>query len=196
VRGVSRQKGTEFVLDAWHQNPKFPPLDLVARDWVGPFPVKSFGNVRVHQRMNEGALRALQRTRGIHVYPSFAEGFGHALNEARAVGAVLITTDGPPMSDLVRDGDTGFLVPVRPERIRRFGTGPSMAFPVTPDDLAETVRRALQMNLDDRREMGRRAREAFLSDRAAFVARLRDAIADMSRDQARAESHEPRAALA
>lgn len=45
-------------------------------------------------------------------FRSEREGFGHYLNEARSVGALILTTDHAPMSKLI-DGTNGILV--RPE---------------------------------------------------------------------------------
>lgn len=179
VRGCAHQKQTEVLLDAWYAHPEFPKLTVVAwsRDQTMPFQENDLGNLTIRiRRLDEASLRRLQITNGIHIYPSLAEGFGHVLNEARAVSAVLITTDAPPMNDLVEDGVTGILVPVRSQHVRKFRGGPSWAFPVTPEDLAVAVKRVLQMSIDDRREMGQRARQAFLAERAAFVSRLKDAV--------------------
>ncbi|KAF6265542.1 hypothetical protein COO60DRAFT_1697805 [Scenedesmus sp. NREL 46B-D3] len=46
-------------------------------------------------------VRALQTSIGLDICPSEREGFGHYLNEARAAGAFVMTTDHPPMNELV-----------------------------------------------------------------------------------------------
>lgn len=61
-----------------------------------------------------GEIRALQARFPAHACPSEREGFGHYLNEARAAGAAVLSTDHPPMSEMVRHGGSGVLV--RPER--------------------------------------------------------------------------------
>jgi glycosyltransferase involved in cell wall biosynthesis len=55
-------------------------------------------------------LNSLQSTCGIHVCPSETEGFGHYINEARGVGAIVVTTDCSPMNELIRP-EYGILVP-------------------------------------------------------------------------------------
>lgn len=47
-----------------------------------------------------------------HVLPSRVEGYGHSLNMSRLVGSITITTDAPPMNEIITE-DSGFLVPVK-----------------------------------------------------------------------------------
>jgi hypothetical protein len=49
-------------------------------------------------------VRRFQSEHPIHICASEREGFGHYLNEARAAGALIITTDHPPMNELVTSG--------------------------------------------------------------------------------------------
>jgi glycosyltransferase involved in cell wall biosynthesis len=172
VRGTSRLKQTDVVLGAWWSNPDFPMIDILCRvsgELEFPAPAAIGGNIRVHVgKVANPDLRRMQRRIGIHVLPSVAEGFGHALNEARAASSVLVTTDGPPMNDFVEDGVSGFLVKVRSENIRPFNR--SRAYHVTQEDLGEAVRRILTHRPDELHAMGQRARAAFLQDRDRFHA--------------------------
>ena len=96
------------------KNDELPPLTVVA--W-GPllerierrWPEREWpSNVTiVRQKMPLPELRRLMATTGIHVCPSACEGFGHSINEARSLGAVVVTTDAPPMNELVTDGEDG-----------------------------------------------------------------------------------------
>jgi glycosyltransferase involved in cell wall biosynthesis len=44
----------------------------------------------------------------VHICASEREGFGLYLDEARAVGAYIISTDHPPMNELVTPGEAGW----------------------------------------------------------------------------------------
>lgn len=48
----------------------------------------------------------------VHVCPSSREGFGHYINEARSVGALVVTIAAGPMNELVQDGKSGVVAPV------------------------------------------------------------------------------------
>src|SRR6185437_13705745 len=117
--GVSAQKQTPIVVETWLANRHFPKLTVVAwarESLAVPVPLVAAPNVTILlQRLPSDELRKLQHRHVLHVCPSEAEGFGHALNEARACSSLLITTAAPPMNDLVDDGVTGLAVPVRPE---------------------------------------------------------------------------------
>jgi glycosyltransferase involved in cell wall biosynthesis len=67
-------------------------------------------NVTLHGRIVR-PQDALHRI-GLLVLPSQAEGFGLVLIEAMAAGVPVIATNVPGIRDVVRDGQTGLLVPV------------------------------------------------------------------------------------
>lgn len=53
--------------------------------------------------------------------PSLAEGYGHYINQARAAGAVIVTTDAPPMNELIVSNAMGVLIPTKIEKDARNG---------------------------------------------------------------------------
>jgi glycosyltransferase involved in cell wall biosynthesis len=65
------------------------------------------------------------------VGPSVKEGWGLAVIESNAVGTPVVASDAPGLRDSVRDGETGFLVPV--------------------DDVAAFAARIAELLLDDER---------------------------------------------
>jgi hypothetical protein len=176
VCGKSPQKNADAVVAVWLRNPDFPPMSIVANATAGldlSMPLQASGNLIFWlKHIPEPKLRALQRQSGIHVCPSFAEGFGHSLNEARAAASVLVTTSGPPMNEMVEDGVSGILVPVRPENQTPYHL--VTASRVTPDDLEESIRRALRLSDEQRLTMGLRARALYEHDQNQFQARIRE----------------------
>ena len=59
------------------------------------------------------AMLDLARAADVAVYPSRAEGFGLPLLESLTLSVPVITTDAPPMNEIVSDGVNGLLVPGR-----------------------------------------------------------------------------------
>ncbi len=180
LQGRSRQKQTPALLKAWLARPHFPRLVTISSSNDGltlPAPADMAPNIRVFiDEIDNDRLRQMQRERGIHVYPSAVEGFGLALDEARSVGAVLVTTGAPPMNELVEDGVSGFLIPVRKGNASAFRR--SVAFKVEEDDIGAAVERVLALSIAERRAMGARARAAYLRQRERFHAAIGDFVGD------------------
>jgi len=174
VTGKSLQKNGNAIVALWMRKPDLPEMTVVSAVDAPidlSMPLQASSNLRILFRPVERSLRGLQRTAGIHVCPSIAEGFGHTLNEARSAGSVLVTTGGPPMDEMVEDGSSGILVPVRAENVGPFHR--STAYRVTEADLEQSIRRALAMSVDERRQMGLRARRLYEVERERFHANIR-----------------------
>ncbi len=178
VRGFSIQKQTELLLSVWRSNPDFPRLTVITSPVIRfqtATEVRSTHNVEVIVReLSEADLRHHQQAHGIHVYPSYAEGFGHALNEARICGSVLVTTGAPPMDELVTQDASGFLIPVASTDISPLRRG--MKFEVRTAALASTIRQVLATPTSRLVEVGRRARAHYVRDFLRFHSRMRDVL--------------------
>jgi glycosyltransferase involved in cell wall biosynthesis len=124
LSGQSAVKGSEAVVEAWSRHPEWPELTVVrrARRYGGEEapPLPPLPNVRYEtEYLSAERLRELQNECEVHVIPSQAEGYGHVIGEAMSCGVVVVTTDAPPMNELVRPG-RGMLVRVaRSEPMRR-----------------------------------------------------------------------------
>ena len=174
IKGMSDQKQTSLVLQAWLDNPDFPPLTIVASmhdNFLIPVALRAADNVEIIFRtLPEHALHAHQARCGVHIYPSYAEGFGHSLNEARVCRSVLITTDGPPMKDLVQHRETGFLVPVRKADVSDLRR--SQSYEIRLDALIETIREVIATPVATLREIAAQSRNAYLADQGLFHQRI------------------------
>lgn len=118
-------------------NPASVPVAAL-RAWHGHNGVEWWG-----RRDN---MPAVFHTAHIACLPSYREGLPKVLLEAAACGLPIVTTDAPGCREIVRDGDNGFLVPVR-----------------DAEALALALRRLLE-NAVLRTEMGRRGREIVLEE--------------------------------
>ena len=169
LAGGSAVKGTGVVLELWERHPEWPALTLV---WHrrGAVPRSVPGNVELVDRyLSDDELRALQNRCGVHLCPSLSEGWGHYIGEALSCGAVTVTTDGPPMNELVGP-DRGVLVAWRRSEPRKLGTD----FHVDPDALEAAVETLLARPTAEKAQLGRAARSWFEENDARFRVRLRE----------------------
>ncbi|KAJ1568089.1 hypothetical protein HK405_003676 [Cladochytrium tenue] len=205
--GRSGRKHTRQLLDCWLQHPEWPALDVVGSSTLGMllrehrvtlrllaeqdptrFNESTFPeNLRVHTGLGRSEFLALVAARGVHLCPSQQEGYGHYINVARALGAYIVTTDYPPMNELVEDGETGQLV--------RAARGAAAAVPeayqlmqgvfvspynLTPEDVCGAVERAFAVPEQEREAIGRRARQAYEKDMGRMLENMGRLIVEAS----------------
>lgn len=138
VGGDLERKGGLDLLAAYRSLPAgMVELHLVTRSDVPDYP-----GVFVHKNLepNSQALIRLYQSSDIFVLPTHGEAFGIAAVEACAVGLPVIATPVGGLTDIVKDGETGRLIP--------------------PGDRAALIH-ALRILIEDapqRRDLGRAAR--------------------------------------
>lgn len=130
-----------------------------------------------------------------YICPSQVEGFGHYINEGRSNCAAIITTDGPPMNELVVDAKNGYTVPVSKTENSKNVTNlhrnyipfidffekifsknveceNSQAFDVSEKDLYHTIEKFIQLNNHDKLKMCYNSRKMYDTDRVNFKNKL------------------------
>ncbi|MDQ2634829.1 MAG: glycosyltransferase [Pseudomonadota bacterium] len=171
LAGGSTLKGTEDVLALWERHPDWPELVLVQKRQNAPRKVPA--NVRlIDGYAGEEELRRLQNECGVHLCPSRSEGWGHNLVEGLSCGALVITTDAPPMNELV-DATCGMLVASIRAQPRHMGT----SYFVDIDALGASVGAAIAMPQERKAAMGDLARERFLAIDRGFRGRVSSLLA-------------------
>ncbi len=173
VSGKSAQKGTGAILDLWRRHPEWPPLLTISRDKA----VRRFSGANVLIRgdeMPEAELQTLMNVCGVHLCPSEAEGFGHTISEGLSTKALVISTDAPPMNEMVQPG-YGLLAKYH----RRLPMGYGEGFLVDPADLERQVEAILRMSAHEKARMGEAARRAYLERDVSFAPRLLDAMREL-----------------
>lgn len=165
--GDSITKGTQQIIEAAAYIPHIPIL-VVSKQ---PIKTKAPDNVTVIQgKLGEEDFRSLQRA-PIHLCPSSAEGFGHYINEARSMGAVIVTTDAAPMNELVTV-DHGFLAPFCATYKMRMDTERR----VCPDALAECISHAWDNVNEYGPTWGAVARRDYEQQRSEFTKAINELI--------------------
>jgi len=184
IAGASVWKGTEALLDVWSENPAWPRLTVLRRpldNWGFAIPWnrrEPCSNVSiVTDRLEDEALRRLQNESAIHVCPSEAEGFGHVIVEGMSVGAVVITTDAPPMNEIITR-ERGLLAAV--ERTESMSLG--QRYFISRQDLASNIAAVLRMSECERSSLGQAARGWYDANAAAFRRNLRTCLGYASSD--------------
>jgi glycosyltransferase involved in cell wall biosynthesis len=160
LAGKSKLKGTDVIINTWLKNPDFPPLTIIQRNAV--IQDKEAHNLSyIKEFIDHHRLKELINQCPVHLCPSATEGFGHSMGEALSCGAIIITTDAPPMNELVT-GDRGFLVKPVSRRSIKLAT----AYDIDDQGLENTVRSAV-MSKDHKRLM-ENARNFFISNDRFF----------------------------
>jgi glycosyltransferase involved in cell wall biosynthesis len=170
LAGGSTLKGTEDVIALWAQHPEWPELSLVQRQSIAAGAVPKNVNL-ISGYMDDTALQVLQNGCGVHLCPSRAEGWGHHLVEGLSVGAVVVTTDAPPMNEHV-DAGCGVLVPFERSEPRHLGTN----FYVDPRALEAAIERIIAMPDAEKRMLGEAARRRYEAIDSGFRKRVRDLL--------------------
>lgn len=166
LAGRSTLKGTETVLQLWEKHPEWPTLTLLQHKDNAPESVPA--NVKlITDYLSDKEIVKLINEHPIHLCPSLSEGWGHYIVEAMSCGALVITTDGPPMNELVRP-DRGILVKAPKTEARHLGTN----FIVTPSALEAAIERTLTMPEQERERLNQAARQWASSNHQAFEQRF------------------------
>ena len=172
LAGKSDYKGTDEVLSAWRRHPEWPELVVVWSnlDSYGQprRRLESAANIRIiHERLSEAEISRLMNTCGVHICTSRTEGFGHYIMEAMSVGAVVISTDAPPMNELVRP-EYGYLALAESAGEQ----GMSTCFRVLPEALEHCVEDILRTPANELLRRGEEARDAYATIDAQFKQRF------------------------
>lgn len=170
LAGRSTLKNTELLLTLWSGHPEWPPLTLVQHPDNAPTQVPENVDL-VSRHLPDDELRVLQNACGIHLCPSLSEGWGHYIVEAMSCRAVVVTTDAPPMNELV-DQDRGLLAPVHRSEPRHLGRN----YFADPEALESMIESLIAMPDEDKQTLGMTARHWFLENHVAFQARLAGAL--------------------
>lgn len=157
VAGASSAKGTAQVLEVAKQMPS-QPFILVSRE-----PRAVPDNVTLLLSPSDERLRFEQNRCLIHLCPSSYEGFGHYINEARACGAFVITTNAEPMNELIGQ-KTGAGVGAMWSTTQQLATLHHVDVP----SLLQTAQAVSSIPPARLAVVGKRAREAYLFDRWHF----------------------------
>lgn len=166
VAGKSPTKGTGAVLEAWKEIGDKAQLVVVGAANLRREAIRGgLRGVGFCDRMREDAFRRLQNAATFHLCCSEYEGWGHSMHEALSVGAVVATTQAPPMSET--EGVACLVPPVRQgtQRLARVSFVDAAGVRAVVEEMAAMSDGAVAQARD-------RARAAFSEAQADFAVRF------------------------
>lgn len=174
---IHTRRNTSVVISSWEAHPHWPDLHVQWHDenLLGIDCRRWFSSGNIHLRscwLDRKAYLSVVAEHAIHLCTSESEGFGHAINEARALGRLVVTTDAPPMNELI-DATCGVLVSPSAVHPYREGVCAKLDIPV----FSEAIERVLSLDQAAISAMGLRARQRFEAERDGF---RRTVLAELS----------------
>ncbi|CAH0481947.1 unnamed protein product [Peronospora belbahrii] len=201
LAGWSPFKNTRVILQAWALHPEWPLVIIrVIQDELCQWIEEQYGDKDSWRLQNVdfacGLVPTEEKDRlqnqiGLHLCPSETEGFGHYINEARSVGALILTTNVPPMNELV-DENNGVLI--GEPHAWWWQTKGDLFMPlaeVSVADIERGVEQILLLPIEERQRMGRRSRAKFLKDRVYFLNAMTALEESLCQDEIRIEKLKP-----
>jgi glycosyltransferase involved in cell wall biosynthesis len=173
LSGTSPLKNTRTVLETWLSEPNFPELNLVCldrREYRSCFrecghliaKAQKSRNIKIFcHKLSELDKFNLQSNCGFAICPSEAESFGHYINESKGFGSIVISTNYPPMNELICT-DFGFLLNSTSKTQRGFFSIPLQTF--KHEELKRLVNLSINLPLEKKLQMSQIARDSFIQN--------------------------------
>uniref|UniRef100_M4C2D9 Glycosyl transferase family 1 domain-containing protein n=1 Tax=Hyaloperonospora arabidopsidis (strain Emoy2) TaxID=559515 RepID=M4C2D9_HYAAE len=194
VIGGSAYKGTSAVLDCWISRPDFPPLDVYMDERFynkrlkAEYKSKTRDSqvVTIHRgRSPTNEFGKLIAESAFFMCPSKMEGYGHYINQARASGGLIVSTDLPPMNELLTPA-SGVLITVKRQAHPRQMLGglfvgehglkevEGFVGAVQGSGVCQAVETVLAMTPAEREMMGARAKRQYFVDMKFFASKMKE----------------------
>lgn len=166
------QKGTKTLIEVWLRHPEWPRLTI--RQQAKPFHTEAQNIQYITTFLEPEILVQYQNSSGVHLCPSEVEGFGHYIVEAMTTKAVVITTDAPPMNELITPerGRLAYYDRIEPLRL---GT----KYSVSPQSLEQKIEEVLAMDEATKKQLGENAREWYLQNDQFFRHKIVEVLSNL-----------------
>ncbi len=173
LAGKSEKKGTLSVINAWKKHPEWPTLTLQTTVPSHIESAQDVPNIHLITTNQSGQeLLKLMNSHGIHLCVSEMEGFGHYIVEALSTGAIVVSTDGAPMNELVTPS-SGYLVNcVETEQHYR-----AKGFTISEPEFEKVIHSIIDMTYDGLLTMSAQSRQRYLEITSNFEGNVQDYFA-------------------
>ena len=180
-KGKSVTRNSEKILSIWYRRRDLPELKLqfftnaLEADFFAFPEWLNWQNISVKMGnvSNEDYFEGLSSA-GIHLCTSEVEGFGHYINESRAMGAVIITTDAPPMNELI-DSQSGVLI--SPLSTTQMSLG--FRHLISEESIEEAINQVLKISDEELMLIRKNARKRYLKDRQNFITQIQNTFSNL-----------------
>lgn len=166
LAGRSINKNAQLIADEWRED--YPQLTIVIntkenKEFIAP----TKKNVRIMDgNLTDGQIDNLLNSHGIHICISRIEGFGHSIVEAKMAGAVVVTTNAPPMNEL----STQFLV--NTQNTFEYEDKLGEYYSIDTRHMHEVLDRVFHLKHDEFTKIGKKEREEYDLMRKQFIDRF------------------------
>lgn len=189
--GRSNWKQTDAVLQAWMGDADLPKLSVVchskcaqslsqyiSKHSITRLRAGAFTNITFTDHIvTDSEKCAMMQDAGIHLCPSIVEGYGHYINEARAVGAMIITANTPPMNELI-DNSCGVVIDCSQKAPKpRSDAMPIDMCIIKPDQIRQAMAKVMALTVKQRCMFGEVAYRRYLQDNAFFSDAMKRVLA-------------------
>lgn len=157
--GMSNRKGTDVLLDAYIDGQLYKRSKLIIHTQI---PIENVSNYSSDQ-LEKYDIEIIEKTvtapglyylGDIYVYPTRLDGLGLTMYEALACGMPVITTDYPPMNEII-DDSVGKLVKVE----RNYSRADAYYWPMSICDKKSLIR-AMEFYIDNKNELNEQKKRA------------------------------------
>jgi len=164
ICGKSIYKQTEKIISNWEID--FPELLIIYnskklddKNW------KKQENIKyINHNVDEEDLVRMMNNYGVHICCSEAEGFGHYINEARSCKSIVITTNGEPMKEFVKNEKQLVNISKKVKLKKTFGS----KFIIDENSFKNVIRGIMNMSEEEKIIIGEENRELYLSNKNIF----------------------------
>lgn len=170
LAGFNLQKGTDSIVKAWEMDSQLPGLTIYRHRGRCDYP-PLYNMQLFYCFVPDDDLIKIQNIYGLHLCTSETEGFGHYISEALSCGAIVITTDAPPMNEFVTD--TRCLVAYTHTSEQNLATN----YYVDPVHLGQVVANLMQLSDIELANIGKKNRQFYLNQKLKFQRKIRKIFA-------------------
>lgn len=175
VCGKSIYKQTQTIIDNWNEH--FSHLTIIFNPKDVKLKIRDLDNITyITNKLSEIELNELMNKSCFHLCCSETEGYGHYINEAKSCGSLVVSTDAPPMNELI-NSNTGILIKVSKKNKLKHTLGSS--FYIDIDDFKKNIQNLNLLSDKSLKIYGKEARKSFEEMNENYIFNLKNIFGEI-----------------